>query len=157
MEKKVKICFAASSGGHLEELSCLKELADKYDSFLLTEKSGFDSGKKAWKKVYYVSQINRKEKQFMIKYLMNCLSSVKILWKERPNYIISTGALATFPICYLGKKIFKCKIVYIESFARVDNRSLTGKYMENVADLFLVQWPDMIKFYPKAEYYGGLF
>ena len=138
MGKKLKICFTASSGGHLEELECLRELAEKYDSFLLTEKSEFDSGKKLWKRIYYVSQINRKEQTFIIKGLANFLSAIRILLKERPDYIISTGALATFPICFLGKKIFKCKIIYIESFARVDNKSLTGKWMENRADLFLV-------------------
>ena len=38
-DKKLKICFAASSGGHYEQLMMLKPLMEKYDSFVLTEKT----------------------------------------------------------------------------------------------------------------------
>ena len=36
-----KICFAASSGGHFEQISMLKPLMEKYDSFLVTEKTDY--------------------------------------------------------------------------------------------------------------------
>lgn len=39
MNKNIKICFAASSGGHFEQLLMLKPLMKKYDSFILTEKT----------------------------------------------------------------------------------------------------------------------
>ena len=35
--------------------------------------------------------------------------------------------------------------------------SLTGKLMYPLADLFLVQWEDMLKVFPKAIYAGGIF
>lgn len=34
-----KACFIASSGGHWEELMCLREIADAYDTFLLQKKA----------------------------------------------------------------------------------------------------------------------
>ena len=49
------------------------------------------------------------------------------------------------------------KVIYIESFARVDEPSLTGKLMYHVADLFIVQWKEMMEFYPNAVYGGGIF
>jgi UDP-N-acetylglucosamine:LPS N-acetylglucosamine transferase len=76
--------------------------------------------------------------------------------KEKPDCIISTGALITYPICLLGKMMGK-KIIYIESFARVDRPSLTGKFMYKVADLFIVQWEELLKHYPKAVHTGGIF
>lgn len=79
-----------------------------------------------------------------------------ILKKEKPDCIISTGALMTYPVCLLGK-MRKIHIIYIESFARVDEASLTGKLMYPLADLFLVQWEDMLKVFPKAIYAGGIF
>ena len=82
--------------------------------------------------------------------------SLKIMLEEKPDCIISTGALATFPICVLGKLMGK-KVIYIESFARVDEPSLTGKLMYHVADLFIVQWKEMMEFYPNAVYGGGIF
>lgn len=153
--KNKKICFVASSGGHLEEISCLREFTNKYETCLVTEKSTFCE-EVFCKNAYFVRQINRKEKGFIIHFLQLFFFSRKILRKERPDCIISTGALMTVPICILAK--FKGKrVIYIESFARVHEPSLTGRIMYHVADLFLVQWPEMMKCYPKSEYFGGIF
>ena len=53
--------------------------------------------------------------------------------------------------------INKKKIIYIESFARVDEASLTGKLMYPIADKFIVQWEEMLKLYPKAVYGGAIY
>ena len=76
--------------------------------------------------------------------------------KEKPDVVITTGALVAFPICLIAK-IFGKHIIYIESFARVNSRSLTGRLLYPISDLFLVQWEEMLKFYPKAKYVGGIF
>ena len=150
-----KYCFAASMGGHLEEIACLKEIARENESFLVTEKGGFQEISFC-NKTRHVVQINRKEVLFPVKFIRLILESIGILVKERPDCIISTGALATCPLCVLAK-IFGKKVVYIESFARVDEPSLTGKIMYHVADLFIVQWKEMMQFYPNAIYGGGIF
>lgn len=150
-----KMCFTASLGGHLEEIARLIELGDQYDIFLVTEKGGFIE-LTVCKRVYHLSQINRKEILFIPKFINTFFQSFYILIKEKPDNIISTGALVTFPICLLGKLMRK-KVIYIESFARVDTASLTGKLMYRVADLFIVQWEEMLKIFPKAMYGGGIF
>ena len=151
-----KCCFAASMGGHLEEIACLKEIANSSDeAFLVTEKGGFQEINFCGR-TRHVLQINRKEVLFPVKFILLFIQSLMILMTERPDVIISTGALATFPICCLAKLSGK-KVIYIESFARVDEPSLTGKLMYHVADLFIVQWKEMMKFYPKAIYGGGIF
>lgn len=150
-----KYCFAASLGGHLEEIACLKEIAKGNESFLLTEKGGFQEISFC-NKTRHVIQINRKEKTFPLKFILLFFQSLKIILEEKPDCIISTGALATFPICVWGKLLGK-KVIYIESFARVDEPSLTGKLMYHVADLFIVQWKEMMEFYPNAIYGGGIF
>ena len=80
----------------------------------------------------------------------------KILKAEKPDVILSTGALVAYPFCLLGK-LRGAKVVYIESFARVYNRSLTGRLVYPFADLFLVQWESLLSCYPKAKYVGGIF
>jgi UDP-N-acetylglucosamine:LPS N-acetylglucosamine transferase len=150
-----KYCFAASMGGHLEEVACLKEIAKDGTSFLLTEKGGFQEISFC-DKTRHVLQINRKEKTFIFKFIALFFESLAIFMQERPDCIISTGALATFPICVIAK-LFGKKVIYIESFARVDAPSLTGKLMYHVADLFIVQWQEMLEFYPNAVYGGGIF
>lgn len=154
MDKKQKICFAASSGGHLEELSRLSALIQE-DDFVLTEMSDFASIN--WcDNVKYMPQINRKEALFLFKLFRLFVSSFVLFLKEKPDVVVSTGALVTYPIGLIAK-LFGRKIVYIESFARVDNPSLTGKLYYKIADVFIVQWEDMLKFYPDAVYAGGIF
>lgn len=150
----MKICFVASSGGHMEELSRLRNMVNATD-FVLTEKSDYNVVD--WcSHVYEFSQINRKEKFFVVKFVRLFIYSLGILLKEQPKVIISTGSLVTFPISLLGKVLGK-KIVYIESFARVEEGSLTGKLMYRIADLFVVQWEEMLRVYPKAKYVGAIF
>lgn len=154
--KNVKICFAASSGGHLEEISQLKELQDKYENFLITEEVKGIEDSSIFSKKYYVPQINRKELLFIFKYVYISFQAMMILRKEKPNYIISTGALCTYPICVIGK-IRGVKIIYIESFARCDSLSLTGKLMKKKADKYIVQWKELQEYFPDATYGGGIF
>ncbi len=155
--KQEKVCFLASSGGHLEEISRLVEIEEKYDNFLVTEKGKFEE-LHFGKKVIYVYQINRKEILFPFKFIGLILKAFKILLKEKPTVLISTGALATVPFCIVGKLLGK-RIVYIESFARVDTPSLTGKiiYKLKLANLFVVQWEDMLKYFPEAIVGGRIF
>lgn len=151
----MKICFAASSGGHWEELMCLKEIAEENETFYVTEEGGQaeDSG---LENINTYAQINRHEPKFIRHFIKLFFEAGKILKKERPDVVITTGALLAFPFCLLAK--WKgIKIVYIESFARVNNGSLTGKLVYPFADLFLVQWESLLKVYPKAKYVGGIF
>lgn len=154
-KKNKKICFAASSGGHYEQLLMLKSLMDKYDSFIVTEKTDYNALIKG-KKTYYLQQINRKEKRSILKFIMNFLGSIKIMVKEKPNYMITTGVLAVIPLALLVKATGG-KLIYIESFAKVSTPTLTGKFLYKFADQFYVQWPQMLEVYPNAIYVGGIY
>lgn len=154
-QKKVKICFAASSGGHFEQLMMLRPLMEKYDSFILTEKTKYDVNVKGIK-VKKVSQINRKEKLFIFKFLSVAVKSLFIFIKERPTVIITTGVLATIPMCLI-MKLFRRKLIYIESFAKVTSPTESGKLLYKYADRFYVQWESMKQFYPKAICLGGIY
>lgn len=152
---KKKIGFIASSGGHWEEIISLKEIANENFSFFVTEKSG-QIAENTKPNTYILPQINRHEKKFVSHFLKLFISAFKIIRKENPDVIITTGALVSFPFCVFAK-IFGKKVIYIESFARVHEKSLTGKLVYPFADLFIVQWESMLKCYPKAVYGGGIF
>ena len=150
-----KICFAASTGGHFEQLMMLKPLMKKYDSFIVTEKTNYSVSNLEFN-TYYLHQVNRREKSFIFRMIGNSLKTLKILISERPDVVISTGALATIPMCLFGK-IFGKKIIFIESFAKVNSQTLTGKLVYKFADQFYVQWDEMKKFYPNAICKGGIY
>lgn len=153
--KRLKICFAASSGGHYEQLLMLKPLMIKYDSFIITEETIYKAEVKG-QKMYYLSQVNRKEKTFIPRMIINSVRSLKIFFTEKPDVVICTGVLATIPMCLLAKLMGK-KLIYIESFAKVTSPTETGKLMYKFADQFYVQWESMLKVYPKAIYLGGIY
>lgn len=151
----MKACFVASSGGHWEELMCLKPIADEHDTFYVTEMGG-QAKDSSLRNVYLVPQINRRQKDFLWRFLRLMITAGRIMLRERPKVVITTGALISFPFC-LYAKLLGAKVVYLETFARVNDRSLTGKLVYPIADLFLVQWESLLELYPKAKYVGGIF
>lgn len=152
---KKKICFAASSGGHYEQLLMLKPLMEKYDSFVVTEETLYKAAISG-EKTYYLKQVNRRERSFLPRMIANACRSLRIFLKEKPDVVISTGVLATIPICLIAKAAGK-KLIYIESFAKVTSATQTGKLLYQYADQFYVQWPQMKAIYPKAICLGGIY
>ena len=152
---KKKVCFAASSGGHFEQLLMLKPLMAKYESCVVTEKTSYDINLKDYR-VYYMHQVNRKEFFFMFWMFVNAFKSLKILVKEKPDVVITTGVLAVIPLCLLAKMWGKI-LIYIESFAKITSPTQTGKFLYKYADRFYVQWESMKEFYPNAIYLGGIY
>lgn len=149
-----KICYAASSGGHLEEILGLLPLREEYDSILITEKTQYNLS--VWhSSIFFVPQVNRREPLFPIKLLYIFVRCFFYLLKERPKAIVTTGALMAVPVCLAGK-LLDIKIIYIESIARVENASKTGKFIYQFADLFIVQWEPLLRIYPNSVLGGRL-
>lgn len=151
----MKICFAASSGGHLQQLMMLEPIMKRYESFIITEKTDYKTNLKG-QTVHYVSQIQRKEKKSLFSFLGIFGRSISIFFKEKPDVIVSTGVLATIPISLLGK-IFNKRVIYIESYAKSKTLTLTGKMMNLIADDFYVQWDSLQKIYDNAIYMGSIY
>lgn len=153
--EKLKLCFAASSGGHLEELMMLRPLMGRYDSFIVTERTLYEASEEGIR-FYYLKQVNRREKSCFLRLLANAFLSLRILSAERPDVVITTGVLAVIPLCLLSR-IWGAKLVFIESFANVHSPTRTGKFLYRFADRFYVQWPELLEFYPGAVYLGGIY
>ena len=80
--KNTKICFAASSGGHFEQISMLRPLMSKYESFVVTEHTEYRATIKN-EKMYYVHQVNRKEVSFPFWMVVNAVKSIIIFLQEK--------------------------------------------------------------------------
>ena len=157
--KEKKVCLISSTGGHFMQLKQLIALASKYDFYIVTEDNEISRSfqKKTGYKIYYLEQQERNNLlKFAFKVVKNMYFSLKYIIKERPDVIISTGAGSTVFTCILGK-IVGCKIIYIESFAKIDSPTKSGKLVYKFADRFYVQWEEMLKIYPKAIYKGGIY
>ena len=88
--------------------------------------------------------------------LRNTFLAIKVLHKEKPDLIISSGAAVAVPFFWLGK-LHGAKTIYIEVFDRINKHTLTGKLVYPVTDKFIVQWEEMKKVYPKAINLGSIF
>ena len=88
--------------------------------------------------------------------IRNTFLAWKVLRKEKPDLIISSGAAEAVPFFYLGK-LFGAKTIYIEVFDRIDAPTIAGKLCYPVTDKFIVEWEEMKQVYPKAINLGSIF
>ena len=147
-----KVLFISSTGGHLAELMKLEDLFSNYDSYIVTEKDKTTEylKEKYVGKVKFLPYCTRsKFLSYIFIYSYLILKSIYLFFKIKPDVIVSTGTHTTVPICYISK-LFKKKVVYIETYANITRRTLTGKIIYPISDLFIIQWEEMKKFYPKA-------
>lgn len=148
----MKICCACSAGGHLSELTRLEKAYAGKEHFFLTD-SRTDSIELAKAERTFFVLCPRKNP---LRLFANFIQSLWIFLKEQPDAVISTGADTAIPFCLIAK-FFGKKIVFIESFCRIKEPSLSGRIMYGKAGLFLVQWPENLEFFPKAKYAGSVF
>lgn len=154
-----KILFISSTGGHLNELMQLKPMFKNYDYHLITEKtkSNIKLKEEYKERIDFLVYGTKSQifKYFFI-FTYNIFKSFYLFLKIKPSHIITTGAHTCVPICYIAK-LFRKKVIYIETFANIHSKTLTGRLIYPIADLFLVQWESMLKLYPKAIYGGWIF
>ena len=149
----IKLCLCASSGGHLAHLYMLKPLWENEERFWVTFDKEDARSLLANEKYYpCFYPTNRNIKNF----IRNTILAWKILKKEKPCLIISSGAAIAVPFFYLGK-LFGAKLIYIEVFDRIDKPTLTGKMVYPITDKFIVQWEEMRKVYKKSINLGSIF
>ncbi|MDF2512419.1 MAG: UDP-N-acetylglucosamine:LPS N-acetylglucosamine transferase [Herbinix sp.] len=152
-DNKINVCLVGSSGGHLTHLYMLKPFWEKKERFWVTFDKEDASSLLEGENVYHCYYpTNRSLKALMI----NTKIAWKVLRKEKPNLIISSGAAVSVPFFYLGKLI-GAKLIYIEVFDRIDKPTLSGKLVYPIVDKFIVQWEEQKKVYPKAIDLGSIF
>lgn len=149
----MKVCLVGSSGGHLTHLYMLKPFWENKERFWVTfDKEDARSLLEGEKMYPCYFPTNRNIKNL----IRNTFVALKVLKKEKPDVIISSGAAVAVPFFYLGK-LFGAKLLYIEVFDRIDKSTMTGKIVYPIVDKFIVQWDEQKKVYPKAVNLGSIF
>lgn len=118
----------------MELMQLLPAVKDK-DFYIVTEKNVASKDIVEKYRHHYLVQQERKSFSFLFKFAYNIIASLFFLVKENPNIIITTGAGASYPTCKFGKMLGK-KVIYVESFAKLDNKSVTGEMVYPFADYF---------------------
>ena len=151
---KTKICIPTSSGGHLTHMRLLEPVWSKAaDRFWVTFDKEDANTALAGERVYHCFfPTNRNVKNT----LRNTLLAYKVLRRERPDLIVSSGAAVAVPFFFVGK-LLGAKTIYIEVFDRINSPTLTGRLVCRMTDLFIVQWPEMESVYPGSVCLGSVF
>jgi len=142
-----KLLLISSAGGHFVELMQLKPVFSKFKYVYVTADREDTKGMAD----YYVPDPGTNK----LNYIRLFFSYLSIMWKEKPDIIMTTGAGIALPMIFWAKLLRK-KVVFIESFCRPFELSEAGKiiYKYNLADLFLVQWSELAEKWPRAKYWG---
>lgn len=154
-QRNVRICLAASGGGHLRQLLDLEPVWAAQDHFFLTEDTALGQSIARDHRSHFLAHVALGQARLghpvhMAKAaLRNFAESVRAIWTEKPDLIISTGAGAVFFACLLGK-MRGARFILIDSFARFDRPSVFARLARPLADVTIVQSPALKAHWPKA-------
>jgi beta-1,4-N-acetylglucosaminyltransferase len=149
MSDRPKIALVSSHGGHLTELLELAHAFAECNTFYFSYNA--DTTRRLPNA--YLTQ-NRPYSP--LHFLINLVRVWRIFSKERPDFLVSTGAEIAIP-AFIVAKLRGIHSLYIECGAQVTQPSLTGRIVVHLADRFFVQWPELVPAYRgRAEYRGSL-
>ncbi|HLP46451.1 MAG TPA: PssD/Cps14F family polysaccharide biosynthesis glycosyltransferase [Candidatus Kapabacteria bacterium] len=148
----MKLGIVCSSGGHLLLLHLLKDFWGPYDRFWVTFKKEDALSLLEKERVYWAFFPTNRN---IFNLVRNFFVAVKVLVKEKPDVLISTGAGVAIPFFFLGKLLRK-KLIFIEAYERIETPSLTGKIVYPITDAFILQWEEQKKFFPRGHVLGQI-
>lgn len=149
---QLRICLAASAGGHISQLLKLSQCWNGHNTFCVTTTKVVEEQIRKYGNVYVVGECNHQHPMLVLTTLMRC---IKAIVREKPDVVISTGAAAGCIMCFLGK-LRGAKVIWIDSITNVSRISLSGRLVRPIANLFLVQWPHLAQQYNNIEFAGTL-
>jgi len=158
---RLRICLAASGGGHLRQLLDLKPFWEQHDAHFVTEPTALAESLAKSHRVHLVPHVRASQLRthaFMKvggAVAWNAAAAWRAVRAERPQLVISTGAGSVF-FAILFAKLRGARFVLIESFARVEAPSRFGRMARRLADVVVVQSAKLREAWPEAEVFDPL-
>jgi len=136
--KKIKILAIASVGGHWVQLLRLRPAFEDSEVVFVSTRPSFATMVEG-NKFYSVTDASRWNK---FKLVVSFFEIFRIIRKERPGVIVTTGAAPGLLGIFAGK-VLGCKTVWVDSIANVEKLSMSGKIAAKVAGRVYTQWEDL--------------
>lgn len=133
--KNKKVLCVSSGGGHWVELLRLLPAFDGHELVLVTVDRDY-RGDAGSARFHTVRDVTRWDKW---RWPQTLIKLAWILALERPDFVVSTGALPGYFSLRLAR-LFGAKTIWLDSIANVDELSMSGKMIGKHADLWLTQW-----------------
>ncbi len=146
----MKLMLVCTSGGHFATMQGLKSFWSHHDRVWVTDPKKDTESLNKGEKVHWLPYQAPRD---IARLLMNLPATFKLIWNEKPDLIISTGASIAINFGFAAK-LLGIRFVYIESISRFEELSLSGRLVYPIASEFYVQWPSLCQKYPKAMFKG---
>lgn len=146
----MKVLIACSSGGHLTQALALRDWFNSHDRCWATFPVEDARSRLAGERVY---EVHYPTVRNFPNLLRNFALARRVLAVERPDVVFSTGAAIALPFFMLAR-FFGARTVYLEPVDRISAPGLSGRLVYPFADVFMVQWESMHRFYPDALVVG---
>lgn len=159
--RRRKIALAASGGGHVRQLLDLQPVWSEHEYFFITEDTALGQTLSIEHPTHFVPHFAWGQAKLGAPFRMlgrafqSFIQSARIILRERPEVIISTGAGAVFP-AVLWARLTGATVVVVESFARFEHPSLFGRIAAPFAHHLVIQSAKLAKFYPGAKVFDPL-
>ena len=141
IKNKIKFALICAPGGHFEQLENLSEFYNNYRHFWITmNHPQTEYGLKNERK-YYINYAHFKKP---LTYFAQIPKVIKIFWKERPSYALSTGSGRACFVPFILAKLFNIKFIYIDSFSRVNNLTFFANFLKKIKHPIFVQWENRL-------------
>lgn len=149
-----RICLASSAGGHLRELQlAIGDIPSVYSCYWLTLPTPSTRAFLADKEHVFLHNFQPVKKWTLF---ANAIPALWWVFVKRPSCIITTGAGVCIPTIGFARKLLGTRVIFINSAADVTHASKTPIWIEKYADLFMVQWKEMLEIFPRAIWCGVL-
>jgi UDP-N-acetylglucosamine:LPS N-acetylglucosamine transferase len=147
-----RVLLVSSGGGHLAQLMTLRPWWESCErSWVCFEQPDALDLLAAERVAWAYSPTTRNARNF----LKNLWLSVRVLRRERPSVVVSTGAGVAVPF-FMVARLFGIPTVFVEVVDRVSSRTLTGRLCRPFSSAFCVQWPEQALLYPGSVVVGPL-
>lgn len=159
--RRLKLCLAGSGGGHVRQLLDLEPAWATYDHFFISEDTALSRSIAEKHRTHFVPHVALGQARLTspwrlaINAAKNFGASVRIIFGERPDVLVTTGAGAVFFSTILAR-VVGAKVVLIESFARFHKPSVFARLVAPIATYKVVQSAALAGYWPDAEVFDPL-
>ena len=157
----MKLLIVLGEGGHTTELLNLVDLlGERYRyHYILSQEDALSADQiRRPGQLHTIARPRGKatnKAAAVLRTLWATVQALGILLRVRPAAVVSTGPAIAVPVCLLAK-LLRARVIFIETGSRVRSLSLTGKILYRFADLFFVQWQELLDRAPRGIYAGRL-
>lgn len=155
---RIDVLLVCSTGGHLLQLLALREVwSDRARLWVTFDKS---DARVLLRDEHVVHAFGPTNRSFGLRAGLNTLRNLVLAWRivrrTRPGVVLTTGAGVAVPFAWVGR-LLGARVVYVESFTRIDGPSLSCRLIAPVAARVYGQWPELAEAFPRARYLGNVF